>query len=368
MLNQIISENQKTQILQHFPSLSGRIKIVHQTSTPSDETLVKRIIRAYGAAADTNVGQTDSIWLREFELMNKEAHKTLRSGSLDPVTRLLRNPAESMLFFGFESIQAKDAAQNQDPTWVKWQHTLCYDNLLQLGAATGLFRAQNPEAPPNIQRFPEVEDILSALGPVFGFTIDFPNLFPEEIGLETTRGVANYRAIQALYQAWRIRQYTSGTDRASVCEIGGGLGRTAYYANRMGIRDYTIIDLPLTGVSQAYFLGRTLGEENICLYDESRQEGKTKILPPMGFHRDSGQFDLIVNFDSMTEMAEETAQQYLRTITQRSSRFLSINHEANRFTVAELLGKLPNIGTSRNLCWSRRGYVEEYVEIFESTP
>ncbi len=53
-----------------------------------------------------------------------------------------------------------------------------------------------------------------------------------------------------------------------VLEIGAGLGRTAYYAWRAGIRHYTIVDVPLTAVAQADFLGRTLGPEALTLAGE----------------------------------------------------------------------------------------------------
>jgi hypothetical protein len=74
-------------------------------------------------------------------------------------------------------------------------------------------------------------------------------------------------AIQAIYQAYRLVE-VAGRD-ARVVEIGGGMGRTALYAHTLGIRNYTIFDLPLTNVMQSYFLGRTLGGEAIGMYLES---------------------------------------------------------------------------------------------------
>ncbi|ETZ40544.1 hypothetical protein L838_5619 [Mycobacterium avium MAV_120709_2344] len=34
------------------------------------------------------------------------------------------------------------------------------------------------------------------------------------------------------------------------------MGRTAYYASKMGLRPYTIIDIPMTSAAQAAFLGK----------------------------------------------------------------------------------------------------------------
>ncbi|MEL2319325.1 hypothetical protein AAER40_27275, partial [Klebsiella pneumoniae] len=170
------------------------------------------------------------------------------------VANLLRNPAASMLFYGFDSIQAQDAPKNEEAFWVAWNHRLTYDSLLQLARAVGVRRVENPETNIDFDDAPEVEDLLTQLDSALGFKIDFPNLFAGEVGLQTSRGVCNYRASQSLYQAWRIVSLVGGKTPPRVMEIGAGLGRTAYYATRMGIADYTIIDIPLTGVSRGSYL------------------------------------------------------------------------------------------------------------------
>ncbi|WP_157158674.1 hypothetical protein [Bradyrhizobium sp. WSM1253] len=115
-----------------------------------------------------------------------------------------------------------------------------------------------------------------------GFKIDFSNLYRGEIGLKTSRGVANYRAIQASYQAWRIVDNLDELpSSASVLEIGAGLGRTAYYVMKMGVGRYTIIDLPLTNVSPGCFLGSTLGAHAVALHGETRRTASVKIKGPI---------------------------------------------------------------------------------------
>jgi hypothetical protein len=105
--------------------------------------------------------------------------------------------------------------------------------------------------------------------------------FPDVVGLATSGGVASYRAVQALYQAWRIAELVSHHPSASVVEIGAGLGRTAFYARQYGLRDYTIIDLPITNVAQGYFLGRTAAPDAVSLFNES--ESGLRVLPPAAF-------------------------------------------------------------------------------------
>ena len=181
----------------------------------------------------------------------------------------------------------------------------------------------------------------------------FPNPFAGEIGLATGRGTASYRAVQALYQAQRIKHFGA----ASVVEIGGGLGRTAFYAWQSGVRDYTLVDLPLTGVAQAYFLGRTLGPENVCLFGEERPG--IRVLPPTGFLEQSSHPDLVLNVNSLPELSRDAALAYVTEIRHRAARFLSVNHETEAFTVAELCAEVGMPAAGRSPYWLRRGYVEE---------
>ncbi len=202
---------------------------------------------------------------------------------------------------------------------------------------------------------PLMENLLLSLDDALSFKVRFPNPFPGEIGLATTRGTISYRAVQALYQAWRISKLSTGK---RVVEIGGGLGRTALYTWHSGLRDYTLIDLPLTGVAQAYFLGRTLGPDVICLFGEERPG--IRVLPPSAFLEAGDRYELVVNVDFLTEMARGTALAYVRAIRQRAVAFLSINHEANEFATREIcaeVGEMPAF--SRTPYWLRRGYVEE---------
>ncbi|OWK18514.1 hypothetical protein AJ88_06140 [Mesorhizobium amorphae CCBAU 01583] len=69
-----------------------------------------------------------------------------------------------------------------------------------------------------------------------GGELSFPNPFPNEFGIVSKRGVASYRAINSLYQAILLKRYAAGMPSPSVLDIGGGLGRTAYYARKFALR------------------------------------------------------------------------------------------------------------------------------------
>ncbi len=53
-----------------------------------------------------------------------------------------------------------------------------------------------------------------------------------------------------------------------VIELGGGLGKTAFYALKFGIPSYTLVDIPMTLVAQANFLGRQFDPNTISLANE----------------------------------------------------------------------------------------------------
>jgi hypothetical protein len=339
----------------HRPAshLAGRTSVTRVVPIFDDAALIERIIRAYQAANTTALGAPDSFWLQTIADMKRPIHDILMSGDAHAAERELRNPAENMLFYGFDSLM-RERTHAHDADWEDWARQWTYDNLLRLTEAVGVRRIEYPEGTPQSAP-PDPEALLRELDDAFGFAINFPNPFAGEVGLETSRGVASYRSIQALYQAFRIRQLSSPGSK--VLEIGAGLGRTAYYATQFGFRDYTIVDLPITNVAQAYFLGRSLGETSISLFQEDNAD--VRVLPPSAFLESQDHYSLIVNVDSMTEMGRDTAKEYCRAIKSRAAAFLSINHEFNPLTVQDICREVGLKRLSRTPYWLRRGYVDE---------
>jgi hypothetical protein len=113
-------------------------------------------------------------------------------------------------------------------------------------------------------------------------------------------------------------------------------------------------------------LGRTLGEENICLDGEqfADAQNRAKIVLPETFLAESKTYDLVLNVDSLTEMDFSVAQAYWDKIKISTNTFLSINHEANKFRVRDLLFEdLHSLVVHRGLYWMREGYAEELIRI-----
>jgi hypothetical protein len=310
---------------------------------------------AYRAACQTPVGDIGSFWLHEFaEAKRSEHNALLSSGS---AASILRRPGEGMLFWGFDGLHAKQA---HDQHTADYEASWAYDNLLRLAEALGVLPLEFPEAPPKAPPL-AVEPLLDTLDAALGFRIDFPNPFPGEIGLSTSRGVCSYRCPQALFQAWRIASLLPDRAAAHVVEIGPGLGRNAYYARKLGIGRYTLIDIPLSGAAQGYFLGRVLGEDAIRLFGEEI-DAPVRVMPPSVFLDGTERFDLVVNADSLTEMARPTAEAYWQRIQSAAPAFLAINHEYNDFRFRDIYTATGHTA-ERQPYWMRRGFVEELVRL-----
>ena len=362
VVEQLRSELRMT-FVSHRPHsmLSASPAVVADTALFGPDCLVERVVSAYRAAAETDLGSA-SIWIHTIADLKRGVHDLLMHGDLASAREMFRDPRRSTLFYGFDTLSS-DNEHSVNPGMVQLYSTWTHDNLVRLAEAVGVVPLHYPEAPPDAAAKPQmdVETLLGLLDKEFGFRIDFPNPFDGEYGLSTSRGTASYRSVQALYQAWIAWKASRG---GRVLEIGGRLGRTAYYALKFGVREYTIVDLPMTGAAQAYFLG-TVGQA-IQLYGEQASIGlprPVKLLPPSAFFASDDTYDLILNVDSFTEMGEDTARHYAQAAVWRCPLLISINHEYNPFRMRDILSLLPRRRrVTREPYWLRNGYVQETVE------
>jgi hypothetical protein len=363
-MNQQQIRAQRDQCLRHHPYTSLNASLERAPGVCADDSrIVARCVRAYRAAGGIQDKEYSTGYWAYIYDRQASNHQILLHGSFEEAAKVLRCPAVSYLFYGFDHISPEfTAAVDAAPERLPAIATLWQDYLIRLAEAVGAFRVENPEGDvPWLQHSGDSADqILDAIEARLQCKLSFPNIFPDEFGLQSSRGLVSYRAIQAVYQAYRIKTLLKGVPNPRVLEIGAGLGRSAYYARQLGIRDFTIIDLPLTSISQAYFLMRVCGEDAVQLRSESSNVSgaKIKIFDPSYFFADNTPYDLIVNCDSLTEVGRQAAEQYLSKISQLTRQFLSINHEANPFTISALVdaGR-----TLRFPYWMRPGYVEELV-------
>jgi putative sugar O-methyltransferase len=360
--------------LLHRPSTAyAVIAAAAQGYIQNDLQLVERLISAYQHSAAEFEGFQDSMWRNFFNQHHQAAHRVFMEGRADLAAAILRDPGSSDLFYGFDNL----TASTNKKVVLADEEDECMDHLIRLAEAIGAQRLDNPSAYmfrgdiPTALDTTSADTIVDRIEHALGCTLSFPNPFPLERGVLTSRGIVSYYAVPALYQAWRIKQLLKGVPRPRVLEIGAGLGRTAYYAWQLGIRDYTIIDIPMTSISQGYFLGRVLGENAVLLAGEAillagndlpEFENRVRILPPSHFLATPNHYDLVLNANSFTEFGESVAQGYWKQIESKADIFLSMNHEANAYTVRQFIDSSPRIDTyDRHPCWIRKGYVEETV-------
>jgi hypothetical protein len=319
----------------------------------SDSALAKRIAAAYTKASETEVGQ--NFWTDEFAKIKWDIHEVLVGSRIEALTRMLFAPHTNDLLYGFENLSARLPS---DDSALQNLATKTLDALIAFAEAIAAVRTDNPEdySDPNYNPRRRADETIKAIEARLDIRLEFPNIYEWEPGLETKRGVASYRAVLSAYQGMRTAQIVQNRP---VLEIGGGLGRAAYYASMFGIEDYTIIDIPMMGVAQAYFSGKTLGPDAISLYGE-QQKSKIKLLPPSELFAANRQYALVVNVDSFPEIADDMGAQYMGHLSKHADLLLSINHETRSpRTVRQIAFAAGGKSIFRQPFWLRRGYVEE---------
>lgn len=289
-----------------------------------------------------------------------DAVQLIRNGEKSSLIKMLANPLSNNLQYGFDNLASALSSRFRLET--SSEAVTVADHFLALGEYTKTNNYFSPETivSPLKKKIYISEVIKNIVMSKFDGKVIFPNPYIDEVGLDTEFGVASVRVPAAIYQALRARDFGS-----KICEIGPGLGRTAYFSKLLGIENYTLVDLPIPSLCQAYFLGCSLPNENFVFNQESVNDlGGFVFRQPKQFMQESHQYDMILNVDSLTELDIDVAREYLTSFIGKTDRFLSINHEQNEFSVRELAAKLPEYKLiSRNRSWVRQGYVEELYQI-----
>jgi hypothetical protein len=245
-----------------------------------------------------------------------------------------------------------------------------FDKMVCLAESLGVLSLENPESGAwgdNLHANPD--SLVRRIADVLKIDIAPPLGIIHTDGIETERGVFHYRHINGLYMATRMSALN--TDLSPVCELGGGLGIGAMYARRLGYRDYTIVDLPITCLLAGHYLIHAMGADAVSLYGEEHNKDSTKILPYWLIQDlPDKHFGVIVNQDSLPEIDESLIHEYFFQISRIGREyFLSINHEyAYPRTVGNLIDGYTDFRKLyRMRCWVREGYVEEAYKIISKS-
>lgn len=327
---------------------------------------IHRLLSAYRASKPESYYDEQSVWGFYFKSKLIKLHKIFMRGSIPEARQELANPGSNKLFYGFDNtFDEITKKMQQKPSHQLGMAKLCLGELITLAEAFGVLPCDRPESGHWRNNRFLADDVIKRLEIDLGVKIEFPNPYPLEYGLATQCGIASYRSIHALHQTLFARKLLHEQRSARLLEIGAGLGRGAFYASKLGVAQYDIVDLPLTMLSQGYFLMSTLGADKVRLGGEPylTTPGCVNLLLPPEFLNDEQRYDLAINVDSFPEIDQRIAQQYWNKIESCSNRFLSINHEFNELTVKELYKGSPRVqSVTRHPSWMRRGYVEELIE------
>ena len=192
-----------------------------------------------------------------------------------------------------------------------------------------------------------------------GFDISSPPFIGGRKINNTNYGIITNRHCHYLWVVKRILELCPNRD-SKIVEIGAGIGLLGWYLDRLGYKDYTIIDIARTSACQAYFLHKNLPHRNLILSGETENPYSNtddiKILHSSEFSKAPiNRWDIMVNIDGLTEMGLDIATNYVGS--ECSSMLLSINHEVNNYRICELKTNKKLI--HRYPFWIRDGYVEE---------
>jgi len=330
-----------------------------------DRALVERLMAAFRRSHEDLSYDQESQWL-QIRQLHEPVAQAIRDAAIDVVQDALHHPNRGHLFYGFEDLGAWTDEAYGDPYHCQLYALHCSQLLERLARALGVLGVPNPEAPERTLASRTSAELVELVQRALDIAIAPPEIYPGYRGLLTPLGVMGERVINALYCAYRIRQLTAGIAAPRILEIGAGLGRVAHYSYLMGMRDYTLVDLPMTNLAHGHFLGRALGPDKVILDGEpgwKSSPDKIKLMTAERFLAGDGlqtRFDLVVNVDSLTEIGAGLAATYFRHFARLAPCLLSINHEVNEYRVQDLYRANGGFDRcDRMTYWLREGYVEE---------
>ena len=323
-----------------------------------------KIQEIYNLLNEQNYINKDSMWL---SILNEFHIKFLNYVKNDKkkLKFALDNPHDFNIFYGFDDnckILHDKASYNFK---FKYSKSII-DKLLSFCEFLGILRLDNPEYYKKMYNDLDIEKLIKKIEKKLGIKLKFHNPFPGEKGIKTSKGILSVREIQAIYQAYKIREIINSNKKKiqNILEFGGGLGRTAYYCYKFGITNYTLVDLLVPRICQINYLSRLINEKNIIcepILSDFKKKNIKLISPEFLFSKNL-KFDFVFNSDSFSEIDYVNQKKYVKFLKKNSKIFFSINHEYNQRKVSDFF-KTNNSNYSKNLYWLRKGYVEELFKL-----
>lgn len=246
-----------------------------------------------------------------------------------------------------------------------------WDSLIRLSEYLGLHPVENPETGPWGEcLLLDQGRVVRSIEEHLGISTAPPLGIIHTDGLRVGDALYHYRHINSLYSAVRLSELSKLTPREShIVEVGGGIGIAALYANRLGLKSYTILDIPITNLLCANYLINAMPPHSINLFGEDCEKSEIKIMPFWTCRNyENKKFDICLNADSINEIDQACRIFYCDEISRiTSDYFLSINHEYffpktshHLFNSDKRFRRI-----TRSPYWPRSGYVEELYKVME---
>ena len=301
----------------------------------------------------------DGVWDKIYNNYHKNIIELIRKDN-SLIKVITDDPSTYNLFYGFDG-NCKTIKDNQRFTDKFEYTTLLADKILSFAEYLGILRYNNSEKFRVDLIKIKVDSLIDKIEEKIEIKLKFENPFPGETGILTKKGILTSRELQAIYQAYKLKVFFKKKKNIKILEIGGGLGRTAFYSYKFGLRDFTLVDLRIPLLCQFNYLSRALSEKSLNF--NKNNKNKINLVSPDILFKQNKKFDLVFNSDSFTEIDSLNQKKYVEYIKKNSKYFYSINHESNKNTVRDLLSFKNVKNLSRNPYWLRKGYLEEVFKI-----
>lgn len=325
-----------------------------------------RVQRCYRNSLDLGHRPLGTVW-KDLEEKNKSFFQALENDNISNLRSIVNNLFEGSTIEGMAHVQA--FIEGKKTIYPKQYFSYrTKDSVLSLSEALGL------SSPPSNQQTtlrayvdylnqdlePLVEEIETALGhPISAPFVGHPPV--AQIGSR----FYNPDFIRHAYVPNRIKQLGL-SEGDTILEIGGGYGCVARYAFLRGFKHWTIIDLPYVNALQMIWLGATMGEDVVSGIGEN--QAAIHLIPSNA--KDSIRdepFALALNMDSLPELPEQEAEDYLSIVGKNANLFLSINQEARKVhgqfgaqnSVHSMMRGSDMELIQRSPYWMEQGYIEE---------
>lgn len=343
--------------------------------THRDIELCRRLIDAFVAATDGDLTgpQAVGVWGWIFDNYQRPLAEAIEQRDADALAETLASMFQEDFALG---ISPGSTTLEHTRSWLGSRILCmkCIDGLISLGEALALQPVRNPEQQRiGLSLANGLPRLIADLETRLGFSIDFPDV-GAPYGLAVGQRLITVETPEQIYGALRLNHAINlhltemEAQSPRIVEIGGGYGAMCYWYLHINpsTANYTIVDLPIIGLLQGYFLGRSLGPDHVSFFGEP--ERQVSLLPVSARVEVKAPFEVLVNKDSMPEMPYDTVLDYLRWgHANCDGFFFSYNHESAADFQGHPQGRVSDAiaevgGFSRlrrERSWVRPGYVEE---------